>query len=145
MKGLLQAKGLQSTWDRLGNISAAVDILKKLKKQVASTMKTAYQGTTHKDPNIDHLVWRVAKKVYEEKLHLYTEDQIGNMKTKAVTNILFVGGEKLKSSSLNTFNRKIRAMAEGWQYDEEIDSLPQNTLAINLEDDEDDPGEVGPE
>ncbi|KAF8257110.1 hypothetical protein EI94DRAFT_1819015 [Lactarius quietus] len=59
LKGLLQAKGLQSTWDHLRNISAALDILKKLKKQVATSMKTAYQGMTHKAPKTDHLVWQV--------------------------------------------------------------------------------------
>ncbi|KAH9022118.1 hypothetical protein EDB85DRAFT_2151958 [Lactarius pseudohatsudake] len=74
LKVLLQAKGLQSTWDCLGNISASVDVLKKLKKQVALAMNTAYQGTTHKDPRTDHLVWRVAKKIHEERLHLYMED-----------------------------------------------------------------------
>ncbi|KAF8256916.1 hypothetical protein EI94DRAFT_1481458, partial [Lactarius quietus] len=112
LKVLLQAKGLQSTWDRLGNISAAVDILKKLKKQVALAMKTAYQGTNHKDPKTDHLVHRVARKVREEELHSFTADRPGNAKAKAVLNILSVGEAKLKSSTLNTFNRKIQAMVE---------------------------------
>ncbi|KAH9020749.1 hypothetical protein EDB84DRAFT_1621797 [Lactarius hengduanensis] len=66
-----ELKGLRSTWDRLGNISAAA-------------MKTAYQGTSHKDPRTDHLVQRVAKKVHEEKLHLYIEDRRGNSMVKAV-------------------------------------------------------------
>ncbi|KAH9036081.1 hypothetical protein EDB84DRAFT_1398153 [Lactarius hengduanensis] len=143
LKVLLQAKGLRSTWDRLGNISAAVDILKKLKKQVASAMKTAYQGTSHKDPRTDHLVQRVAKKVHEEKLHLYIEDRRGNSMVKAVPSILSVGEEKLKSSSLSTFNRKIRAMVEGRQYDEESDSLPHPQIALVFDTgDGDDPSEV---
>ncbi|KAI9442062.1 hypothetical protein BJY52DRAFT_1128663, partial [Lactarius psammicola] len=141
LKVLLQAKGLQSTWDCLGNISAAVDVLKKLKKQVASTMKMAYQGTTHKDPRTDHLVQRVAKKIREERLHLYMEDRPGNAKAKAVPNVLLVGEAKLKSSSLSTFNRKIRAMVEGRQYDEESDSLPQIALTLDLGD-SDDPSDV---
>ncbi len=107
-------------------------------------MKTAYQGTTHKDPRTDHLVRRVAKKVHKERLHLYTEDRRGNLKAKAVPNVLSVGEAKLKSSSLNTFNRKIRAMVEGWQYDEESDSLPQIALTLNPGDC-DDPSEVVPE
>jgi hypothetical protein len=134
MQGLLQAKQLQSTWDRLGNISAAVDILKKLKKQVSSAMKTAYQGTTHKDPKTDHIVWRVTKKVYEEKPHVYTEDRTGNTKFKAVPDILSVGKAKLKSSSLGKFNRKIRTMIEGGKFDEELDSLPQLSLSVNHKD-----------
>jgi hypothetical protein len=118
-----------------------VDILKKLKKQVASAMKTAYQGTTHTDPRTDHLVQRVAKKVHEEALHLYTEDRLGNAKAKAVPDLIRQGKAKLKSSSLNTFNRKIRAMVEGRQYDEESDSLPLVALTVNPEDSED-PGET---
>ncbi|KAH9011630.1 hypothetical protein EDB85DRAFT_2159783 [Lactarius pseudohatsudake] len=134
LKVLLQAKGLQSTWDRLGNISASVDVLKKLKKQVTLTMNTAYQGTTHKDPRTDHLVWRVAKKIHEERLHLYTEDRPGNAKANAVPDVVSVGKTKLRSSSLTTFNRKVRAMVEGREYDEEPDSLPHISLTVNLED-----------
>jgi hypothetical protein len=141
-KGLLQAKGVQSTWDRLGNISAAVDVLKKLKKQVASAMKTAYQGSTHKVPKTDHLVWRVAKKVHEEELHLYAEDRTGNAKAKIVPDVISVGEAKLLSASLNTFNRKVHAMVEGRIYDEEVDTLPQNTLAVNsLTEDSDEHGQ----
>ena len=111
-----------------------MDVLKKLKKQVALALKTAYQGTTHKVPKTDHLVRRVAKKIYDEGLHLYTEDRPGNENIKAIANILYVGQEKLRSSSLSTFNRKIRDMIEGQQYNEELDSLPQFSLAVNLED-----------
>ena len=108
-----------------------MDILKKLKKQVTSAMKTGYQGTTHKDPKTDHLVWRVANKIREERLHLYTEGRTGNAKAKAVPDILTVGEAKLKSSSLNTFNRKICTMKAGGKYNEESDSLPQITLSVN--------------
>ena len=106
-------------------------------------MKAGYQGTTHKDPKTDHLVWRVAKKIYEERLHLYTEDRPGNAKAKAVPNILTIGEAKLKSSSLSTFNRKICVMKEGGKYNEESDSLPQITLSVISEPEEsNDPHEV---
>jgi hypothetical protein len=114
--------------------------LKKLKKQVALSMKTAYQGTSHKDPKTDHLVHRVARTVRDEALHSFTADRPGNAKAKAVPNILSVGEAKLKSSTLNTFNRKIRAMAEGRQYDEESNSLPQVDITANTGD-SDDPDE----
>lgn len=91
-----------------------------------------YQGSTHTSPKTDHLVWRVAEKVREEQLHVYREDRAGNAKAKAVPDILAVGEAKLKSSSLNTFNRKFRAMVEGRQYDEELDSLPQVALVVDL-------------
>lgn len=96
-------------------------------------MDTSYQSTTHTNPNVDRLVWRVAKKVYDEKLHLYTKDRLGNAKAKAVPDILAVGEAKLKSSSLSTFNRKIRTMIEGGNIDEELDSLPEISLSVNLE------------
>lgn len=120
-----------------------MDILKRLKKQAASAMKTAYQGTTHKAPKTDHLVRHVAKKVHEEQLHLYKEDRPGNANAKAVLNILSTGEAKLRSSSLKTFNRKIRAMVEGRQYNEETDSLPQVALTVDSEPgDSDDPSEI---
>ncbi|CAA7268575.1 unnamed protein product [Cyclocybe aegerita] len=113
IKLLLEAKGLESTWERLGNISAAIHFIKKLKKQVALAMSASYQSTTHTKPNTDHLVHRVANKVSEEKLHVYTENRPGNAKVTATPNILSVGEQKLKSSTLSTFNRKVRAMVEG--------------------------------
>ncbi|KAH9011587.1 hypothetical protein EDB84DRAFT_1590667 [Lactarius hengduanensis] len=122
---------------RLGNISAAIDIIKKLKKRVSVAMKTAYQGTTHTDPKTDHLVWRIAKKVREEQLHMYEEDRPGNAKAKAVPDILAMGEAKLLSSSLKTFNWKFCAMVEGRGYDEELDSLPQMALAVDPDGDGD--------
>ncbi|KAF8811264.1 hypothetical protein BYT27DRAFT_7090248, partial [Phlegmacium glaucopus] len=138
LKMLLQAKGLQSTWDRLGNISAAIHFLKKLKKQVALAMSASYQSTTHTNPNTDHLVWIVADHIHNEKLHVYRENRPGNAKVVPTLDILDIGEEKLKSSSLATFNRKVCAMVEGRRYDEEQDSLPQFALATatNLEDSE---------
>ncbi|KAI9436005.1 hypothetical protein H4582DRAFT_1817065 [Lactarius indigo] len=120
LKKLLQAKGLNSMWDRLGNISAAIDIIKRLKKRVSVAMKTTYQSTTHTDPKTDHLVWRVANKT-----------DLGMRKPKPVPDILAMGEMKLLSSSLDTFNRKFCAMAEGKGYDEEFDSLPQMALAVD--------------
>lgn len=100
-------------------------------------MKTAYQGITHKDPKTNHLVWRVAKNVYKERLHVYTGDRAGNAKVKAVPDILALGEAKLKSSSLSTFNRKIRTMIEGGEFDEESDLLPSMSLSFNPEDNDD--------
>jgi hypothetical protein len=131
---LLQAKGLQSTWDRLGNISAAIHYLKKLKKQVALAMSSSYQSTTHTKPNTDHLVWIIANHIRQEKFHVYKENRPGNAKAVVTLDILDIGEKKLKSSTLTTFNRKVRAMVEGRRYDDEQDSLPQFALATTLED-----------
>lgn len=118
----------------------------QLKKQIAKAMKTAYQGTSHKDPNTNHLVHCVSEKVHKEGLHLFTEDRPGNAKAKAILNILLAGEAKIKSSTLKAFNRKIQAMVEGQQYNEELDSLPQVNFAINSEDsDSDEPNEMAVE
>jgi len=61
-------------WDRLGNISAAVDYLKKIKKQVAQAMSASYQSITHTTPDTSHLVWRVADKVREEGLQTFKKN-----------------------------------------------------------------------
>lgn len=98
-------------------------------------MKTAYQGRTHTTPKTDHLVWRIANNVHKEKLHLYKEDRIGNKNAELIPDIVYLGRSKLISSSLKTFNHKIRAMVEGREYDEdpEVDSLPQNPITVNSE------------
>ncbi|KAF8957733.1 hypothetical protein BDZ97DRAFT_1669447 [Flammula alnicola] len=138
LKILLEAKGLQSTWDRLGNISAAIDYLKKVKKQVATAMSTAYQSTTHTKPDTTPLVWLIANNARDEKLQTFKKDRHGNDKVIPVLDILAVGEQKLKSSSLGTFNRKIMAMKDGHLYQpepsEDTDTLPELALGRNLED-----------
>ncbi|EDR03149.1 uncharacterized protein LACBIDRAFT_331822 [Laccaria bicolor S238N-H82] len=117
LKNLLSAKGLQSRWDRLGNISTAIDYLKKIKKQVGLAMSTAYQGTTHTKADTTHLVWCVADK-----------NRKGNGKAVTFCDILALGEKKLKSSSLATFNRKVITMVECCLYtsepSEDTDTLP---------------------
>ncbi|KAF8803591.1 hypothetical protein BYT27DRAFT_7109579, partial [Phlegmacium glaucopus] len=133
LKILLAAKGLQSTWDRLGNISAAIDYLQKAKKIVAQEMSTAYQNTTHTTPDTSHLVWRTANKARDCGLQVFTQNREGNHRGKLVTDILAEGEAKLKSSSLATFNKKVKAMVNGRRFD--IDEDPEE--GIELEDDVD--------
>ena len=80
IQDLLTAKGLESTWDRLGDISAAIDYLNKIKKKVSMTLRPAYQGSNHKPPDTSDLVWRVADKVRDNKLQVFTEKRDGNAK-----------------------------------------------------------------
>jgi len=135
LKTLLQAKGLESTWDRLGNISAAIHYLKKLKKQVALAMSSSYQSTTHTKPNTEHLVWMIADDIRDKKLHVFTENRSGNNKVVTIPDLLDLGEKKLKSSTLTTFNRKVLAMVEGRRYNEEEDTLPQIALATAINED----------
>ena len=91
-------------------------------------MSTAYQGTTHTKADTTHLVWRVADKVRDEELQIFKQNRKGNGKAIAFCDILALGEQKLKSSSLATFNRKVIAMAECCLYtsepSEDIDTLP---------------------
>jgi hypothetical protein len=57
------AKGLCSTWDRLGDISGAVVQLQNVKKQVTRALGTAYEGTAHTTPDTSSLVWKIANEV----------------------------------------------------------------------------------
>lgn len=121
MEILLAAKGLQSTWDRLGNISASIDYLQKAKKIVAQEMSTAYQNTTHTTSDTSHLVWRIANRARDCGLQLFTRKRDGNHCGKFVTDVLVVGEAKLKSSSLATFNKKVKAMVDGRRFDINVD------------------------
>jgi len=130
---LLTAKGLETTWDRLGDISAAIDFLNKIKKKVSLTLRPAYQGSNHKPPDTSDLVWRVADKVRDDKLQIFDESRDGNSKIKAVVNILATGEAKLKSSSLASFNKKVCAMVNGHAYEHEEDTIPEVQLTITTQ------------
>jgi hypothetical protein len=127
---LLTAKGLESTWDRLGNISAAIDYLNKIKKKVSSALSSSYQRSTHTALDTSHLVWRVADKIRDKGLQVFREKRVGNSKVKAVIDILATGETKLKSPSLAAFNKKISAMIKGHAYEDEQDAIPQIQLSI---------------
>ena len=135
---LLSAKGLESTWDRLGDISAAIDYLNKIKKKVSSALSSSYQRSTHTTPDTSHLVWRVADKIRDEELQVYRERRTGNSKVKEVVDILATGEAKLKSSSLATFNKKISTMVKGHAYEDEQDGIPQIQLLIGGSDETED-------
>jgi hypothetical protein len=107
------AKGLRSSWDRLGDISGAVIQLQNVKKQVTKALGASYQGMTHTTPDTSTLVWKVAYEVRELSLSDYQPGRKGNEKQKLVTNVIDVGERKLLSSSLETFNKKLACMKAG--------------------------------
>ncbi|KAJ7933196.1 hypothetical protein B0H13DRAFT_1592591, partial [Mycena leptocephala] len=123
-KNLLQVKGMSSTWDRLGNISAAIIHLQRVKKKVAAALGTRYQNTSHTTPDTSEFVWRVANQVASEGLQQFEDGRANNDKCKLVVNIMMTGEAKLKSSTLATFNKKIAAMIEGHGFEEEEDECP---------------------
>ncbi|KAF9525192.1 hypothetical protein CPB83DRAFT_796698 [Crepidotus variabilis] len=132
LKQLLSLKGLESTWDRLGNISAAIDYLNKVKKKVSASLSSSYQSSTHTSADVSELVWKIAEKARSEEMLTFKDRREKNGRVKAVVNILAHGEAKLKSSSLGTFNKKVLAMVEGRLFEEEVDTLPQLGLNIAL-------------
>ncbi|KAJ7434402.1 hypothetical protein FB451DRAFT_1467611 [Mycena latifolia] len=121
LKILLQAKGMASTWDRLGNISAAIVHLQRVKKKVSEALDTAYRNTGHTTPDTSEMVWRVANKVTSEGLQLFEDGRANNARRKLVPDLLLKGENEMKSSTLATFNKKILAMIEGHGFEDEED------------------------
>ena len=133
------AKGLRSSWDRLGNISGAVLQLQNVKKQVSKALGASYEGKTHTTPDTSPLVWKVAREVRELVLSEYQPGRKGNDKQKVVINLIDVGEKRLLSSSLDTFNKKLACMKagnlDGMAGMVEEDELPTLQLTVELQDD----------
>lgn len=111
------------TWDRLGDISATVALLQNVKKQVGRALGTTYSGTTHTTPDTSSSTWKVANKINELSLQVFTPDQEENDSVKPMVNILWEGEQKLKSSTLTTFNKKVQVMLAGGGFEPEEDEL----------------------
>ncbi|KII83571.1 hypothetical protein PLICRDRAFT_77985, partial [Plicaturopsis crispa FD-325 SS-3] len=107
LKILFLSKGMYGSWERLGDISAAINHIQKVKKQVGLSLGAKYHGRTHTTPDTSASVWKVFHKVQELGLHTFTPDRDGNDSCKATVDILLTGEKKLKSSTLGTINKKI--------------------------------------
>src|ERR1700733_386292 len=131
------AKGLRSSWDRLGDISGAVLQLQNVKKQVTKALGASYEGKTHTTPDTSTLVWKIANELRELVLSKYQPGRKGNDKQTLVTNLIDVGERKLLSSSLETFNKMLACMKAG-NADEaagmiEEDEIPGIQMTIELD------------
>jgi hypothetical protein len=116
---------MSSTWDRLGNISAAIVHIHGVKKKIAAALNTSYQSSTHTTPDTSHLVQRVQHKLANEGLQEFDSRRPDNSRQKATVDILETGEAKLKSSTLATFNKKTMAMIAGHGFaDDEEDECP---------------------
>ncbi|KII89519.1 hypothetical protein PLICRDRAFT_109156, partial [Plicaturopsis crispa FD-325 SS-3] len=125
------AKGMYGSWERLGDISAAINHIQRVKKQVGSALGAKYHGRSHTTPDTSASVWKVFHKVQELNLLKFDADRDGNDATKATVDILKSGEQKLKSSTLGTFNKKLKAFHTGVSIDDnETDELP--AVAINV-------------
>lgn len=123
-------KGVYASWERLGDISASVDLLQNVRKQVLRALKTGYHGITHVNPDTTAAVRKIAHTVRELELGCYKPDRDGNGTVRPIVDTLAVGEQKLRSSTLTTFNRKVKMMMEGdgFEVEPEEDEIP----AINF-------------
>lgn len=114
---------MYSNWERLGNISAAINHLQNIKKQVFESMETSYHGSTHTKANTAHLVWRIANKSLELKLQCKIIGRENSSHTKLSPELRALGRQKFKSSSLATFNKKIEEFKQGLPVSNEVDEI----------------------
>ena len=122
---------MYANWDRLGNISAAVNYLQLIKKQVTKSLKTNYQGNTHKDADTRALVWKVADKSHELRLQERMPDR--DIAAKPTADLRALGRQKFESSSLSTFNKKLLEIKSGQKPTSEDDELPPAQFEIDLD------------
>ena len=87
-------------------------------------MRANYQGSTHKTVDTSALVWRIADKAKELRLQEITTNREGRAAFKPVPDLRTLGREKFATSSLATFNKKVRDMAMGRAGQAEDDDLP---------------------
>jgi hypothetical protein len=120
---LFAAKGIYSNWDRLRNITAGINYLQMVKKQVTKSLKSGYRGSTHTDVDTSTLVWRVANKAAELEIQHKVTCREGNSTAQPRVNILTTGFCKFQSSSLATFNKKLTDMRQGGISQPEVDDI----------------------
>lgn len=135
LKHLFASKGVYSHWDRLGNISAAINHLQAIKKQVSWSVKAGYQRLNHTTRDTSVLVWRVADKAQELNFQTKLTDQLENKNIKPLTNLVVAGYKKFESSSLATFNKKIADSKVGVLTIQEADDIVPVTFTLNSNDD----------
>ena len=113
-KRFFTAKGVYASWDQSG-ISAAVDHLQHIRKQVGSSLGISYHGLIHTTPDTDSPVQKISYKVNKLAMHVVAPPchNTNTTAVKPVVDALAAGERKLKSSTLSTFNRKVQTLLAG--------------------------------
>ncbi|EIN10215.1 hypothetical protein PUNSTDRAFT_64360 [Punctularia strigosozonata HHB-11173 SS5] len=126
-KSMLPNHGSPNYWEILGDASAAIPSLQKARDAYVHGLKGNYMGTSHTTPDTSAAVWSVMDAAHTHKL------QTTNPLRKAVkptVDTILTGRNKLQSSSVDTFNKKIQAMGLGVDVGVETDEL--EPLAIDV-------------
>ncbi|KAF8119144.1 hypothetical protein EV363DRAFT_1593479 [Boletus edulis] len=91
LKLFFAAKGVYASWDHLGDISAAVDLLQSVRKQVGRALGIAYRGITHTTPDVSAAINKAAYKVGELALHISDLNRLGGDLVGPVVDTLTAG------------------------------------------------------
>ncbi len=118
-------------------------MLDSIKRNVAISFDTAYHGQSHKAPDTSKLVLRVAAKAKEHGLNSFKLNRTAIITPKPTIDVLGTGERLIKSSTLPTFNKKLKCLAAGIPIDdvdgeEDTDDLPRLDLELtepSIEDD----------
>lgn len=101
-----------------------------MRKQVGRALGIAYHRSTYITPDTSASIRKVAYKLGELRLHIPCTEQANNTRVTPVVNVLASGEQKLKSSTLVTFNRKVRAMISGEGFEADEDEIPRAAFDI---------------
>lgn len=145
LQTVFTSKGVHASWDRLGDISAASNVLRATKKRLGSELKTIYRGRTHKVPDLSGSVRKVSKMAIETNI-LNNGSLDDSVDAKyGVVDIFETGERSLKSSTLESFNKKARSLAAGILVEDDGED-GEDLLAYDgaFTDDEEDVGLVFP-
>lgn len=132
LKQLFSSKGIYGSWDRLGEVSAAIVELQDVKKHFGDMLETSYKNLTKKPADVAVLVWRIADTVGDLKIQK-TEIRAMNVTAQRAPDLFAVGWGKIASSTLRTFNKKMRAIIEGNVFDAEIDELAAPAFSFDTD------------
>ena len=91
-----------------------------------------YHGITHITPDTSTSVHKISQKVDKLSLHVNTPTRQNITMITHVVDSLTLGEQKLKSSTLAMFNKKIRSMFAGEGFETEVDELPRATFDLSL-------------
>jgi hypothetical protein len=126
MKELFAAKGIYSSWDFLGSVSAAIVPIQHCKKSVSKIMEVSYKNKDSTPPDLTPQVYQVVRQVKEHSLL----DRIPNRKLdvtcQPVPDLLREGHTKVVGS-LGTFNKRLKLVADGM--DGTIETLEAEELS----------------
>ncbi|KAF8995197.1 hypothetical protein BDQ17DRAFT_1545285 [Cyathus striatus] len=130
VKDLIVIKGLQTTWDQIGDTSATIAYLKEIKRKISHELELPHQNKGHSDVETKHLIQWIVNRVEAENLLTFKPNRTGNNHITMVSDLLEEGAKKLRSSSLGTFNTKFKNFVAGMVTEEESDDLLSLGLTV---------------